>query len=272
MGQIVGAFAVSHTAMMIRKYDPSRESHVRVLDGFSQVREAVRRLVPDCAIIVGSEHLRSFTYDCLPQICIGTGETSEGWGDAGVAPCTTPLSEPLARDIIYQGVAEGFDLAWAVEPKLDHGFMAPWQLIRPEMDIPLVPVFQNASTEPISPFSRAAKLGELLRKVVDARPDDERILLVGTGGLSHWVGTPEMGKINEAFDSAFLRYVEDGDVGAMAELTTSEVSQEAGNGAQEIRNWITCAAAMRPYTASVLVHESIEAWGTGMAIAQLTGA
>lgn len=292
MGSLVGAYATSHTAMIIRKFQSDNDVHVAVHQAFAQVRAEVDRLRPDLLVVVGSEHLNSFGYDSFPQICVGVGETATGWGDGGVASAEVPLAGAFAAQLLADGVAAGFDLAFSANPKIDHAFMAPLTLIRPEMDIPVVPVFQNANTEPLPPLWRCAQLGELLRDVITRRPAAERVVVLGTGGLSHWVGTPEMGRINTDFDERFLRHVRAGDLGAILAMPTADVLAEAGNGAPEIRNWVTAIAAAstrdggaasepawapgrgdergaRVPRGAVLAYESVPDWATGIALARL---
>lgn len=284
MGRLVGAYATSHTAMMIRKLQPDNDVHAAVHQAFAQVRAEIDRLSPDVLVVVSSEHLASFSYDSFPQICVGIGEIATGWGDGGVASAEVPLAGAFAAQLLSEGVAAGFDLAFSANPKIDHAFMAPLTLIRPEMDIPVVPVFQNANTEPLPPLWRSAQLGELLRNVITRRPAAETVVVLGTGGLSHWVGTPEMGQINSAFDERFLQHVRAGDLGAILAMKTADVLAEAGNGAPEICNWVTAMAAAsrqegwgvsepertaRGPRGVVLAYESVPDWATGIALARL---
>lgn len=268
MGILVAGYGVSHTAMMIRKFNPEDASHVAIHEAFALLREEVARLAPDVIVVVGSEHMNSFDYTTFPQTCIGIGTSCSGWGDGGVASADVPLAGDFAEELLTQGVERGFDLAFSANPRLDHGFMTPLTLLRPEMDIPIVPVFQNSSTPPLLPLWRCAQLGTLLRDVVDQRSPSERVLLIGTGGLSHWVATPEMGKINSDFDERFLNYVRKGDLDAVLSLRMADVIAEAGNGAPEIRNWVTVMAAC-PGPGTVLAAESIPDWATGIALARM---
>jgi hypothetical protein len=66
MGTLVGAYATSHTAMIIRKFRPGDDVHAAVHEAFAQVRAEVARLAPDLLVVIGSEHLNSFSYDCFP--------------------------------------------------------------------------------------------------------------------------------------------------------------------------------------------------------------
>jgi protocatechuate 4,5-dioxygenase beta chain/2'-carboxy-2,3-dihydroxybiphenyl 1,2-dioxygenase large subunit/2'-aminobiphenyl-2,3-diol 1,2-dioxygenase large subunit len=268
MGVLVAGYGVSHTAMMIRKYRPEDALHQRVHHAFGRLREEIDRLAPDVIVVIGSEHLNSFGYEAFPQICVGIGETCTGWGDGGVASAQVPLAGGFAARLLEDGLEAGFDLAFSANPRLDHAFMAPLTLIRPEMDIPVVPIFQNANTEPLPPLWRSAQLGELIRDVVDRRPADERVVLLGTGGLSHWVGTPEMGAVNADFDGRFLGSVRAGELDAVVAMKIADVVAEAGNGAPEIRNWVTVMAA-KPGPGVVLAYESVPDWATGIALARL---
>lgn len=287
MGRLVGAYAASHTAMIIRKFEPGNEVHSAVHEAFAQVRAEVDRLAPDVLVVIGSEHLNTFGYGCLPQICIGIGHTAAGCGDGGVASATLPLAGDFAAQLLADGVSAGFDLAFSANPDIDHAFMTPLTLIRPEMDIPVVPVFQNASTEPLAPLWRCSQLGELLRDVISRRPAAERVVVLGTGGLSHWVGTPEMGRTNVAFDQAFLHDVRAGDLESIVRMTNAEIVAQAGNGAPEVRNWVTAMAAASECgdrtepgfgagrrvpagrQGEVLTYRSVPDWATGIALARL---
>jgi protocatechuate 4,5-dioxygenase beta chain/2'-carboxy-2,3-dihydroxybiphenyl 1,2-dioxygenase large subunit/2'-aminobiphenyl-2,3-diol 1,2-dioxygenase large subunit len=268
MGGLVAGYGLSHTAMMIRKYQPDDAAHAIVHEAFGRLRDEVARLAPDVIVVVGSEHLNSFGYESFPQICVGIGDTCTGWGDGGVASAQIPLAGSFAADLLKEGVERGFDLAFSANPRIDHAFMTPLTLIRPEMDIPVVPVFQNANTEPLPPLWRCSQLGELLRDVVARRPAAERVVLLGTGGLSHWVGTPQMGTINTDFDLRFLDFVRAGDLDAIVAMKTADVIAEAGNGATEIRNWVTVMAA-QPGPGTVLAYEAVPDWATGIALARL---
>lgn len=268
MGVLVAGYGVSHTAMMVNKFDPSDPQHRRVYNAFDALRAELDRCAPDLIVVVGSEHMNSFDYSSFPQICVGIGDMCTGWGDGGVVSREVPLAGDFAAQLLRDGLDAGFDLAFSANPRIDHGFMAPLSLLRPEMDIPIVPIWQNASTLPMSPLWRSADLGELIRDVVDRRPDAERVVLLGTGGLSHWVATSQMGHINTNFDHRMLDAVRAGDLQSLVETDIVDLIDEAGNGAPEIRNWLTVMAA-RTQPGSVIAYEAVVGWVTGIALARL---
>ncbi len=271
MAEIVGAYGTSHTAMMIRKYDPQKADQVRVHNIFSLLKKEIEELQPDAIVIIASEHMKTFFYDNYPQYCIGVGEMAEGWGEAGVPAHQVGICRDLANYILHQGVERGFDFSWSVNMKLDHGFMSPLHLITPEMKFPIVPIFQNASTPPLPTFDRAASLGESLGEIIRDWPVSRRVVLIGTGGISHWVGTPEMGRINVDFDKEVLSWFSRGELHRLRSLASDEVGRSAGNGAQEIRNWVTVMAAVPNAKAEILVYEPVQEWATGIGIVRFVG-
>lgn len=268
MGELVAGFASSHTAMMIRKYDVADSAQRNIRNALSELRMRLLTLSPDLVVVVSSEHLMSFFYDSFPQICISVGTYCTGWGDAGIASFELPIASDFGADLLKTRVASGFDLCWSVNPELDHAFMAPLNLLMRETQIPIVSIFLNASTEPLPPFSRCPQLGTVIRSVVDSRPNSERAVLLGTGRLSHWVGTSGMGKIDVSFDMAFLESIKKGDLDSILNLDVSQVIADAGNGAQEIRSWITIMSA-KTRQGRVFAYEPISSWATGIALAQL---
>ena len=224
--------------------------------------------LPACGSAKGSADKLRFQFAKHAIAIEYAGNQSIGWGDAGVASRTVPIAGDFAAHVVKFGIEAGFDLAWAVEPKLDHGFLCPLSLLTPEFNVPVVPIFQNSSTEPLPPFRRCAELGTMLRAAVEARGTDERVVLLAGGGLSHWVATPEMGDINSEFDRWFLGRVEQGDLAALVALDVADVGERAGNGGQEIRNWITAMAAGQG-PGELFCYEPVEQWATGMALARL---
>jgi hypothetical protein len=116
-------------------------------------------------------------------------------------------------------------------------------------------------------LKRCMQVGGFVREVIERWPEQKRVAVIGTGGLSHWVGLPDTGKVNAEFDRWFMNCLAEG---RGAEVVTKykkaeEVEKEAGNGGQEIRDWLAVAAAM-PVTLKprVLAYESIPGCGIGV--------
>ena len=93
----------------------------------------------------------------------------------------------------------------------------------------------------------------------------DRVVLVAGGGVSHFVGEPRVGDIDEEFDHWFLEELGKPDLGELLDLPNDEV-MEAGNGTGEVRAWVAIAAAMRGRQPTVLSYEPIYEWINGMAV------
>jgi len=94
---------------------------------------------------------------------------------------------------------------------------------------------------------------------------ETRVAVVGGGGLSHFVGEPRVGDIDEEFDRWFLRQLESGDLDELLDLPNEELAI-AGNGTGEVRAWVATAGAARDRKARTLAYEAIYEWINGMGV------
>jgi aromatic ring-opening dioxygenase catalytic subunit (LigB family) len=267
MGKIVAAFSCGHTALMIRRFEAADpQQRARVMEAFAEVGRRLAQARADALIVVGTDHLKTFFFDNMPAFCLGVGEECRAWGEGGVPKYTVKVHQPLARAILRGCIERGFDLASSEEMPLDHGFMTPLHFIRPEMDIPIIPLFQNCSAPPQPGPERCYRLGQAIRAAIEELGGDQRVALLGTGGLSHWVGHPQMGTINADFDRHILELIQEGRERELTSLKFRDVEEKAGNGANEIRNWITVLGAVNGAKGEVLAYEPVEAWATGIGI------
>lgn len=144
---------------------------------------------------------------------------------------------------------------------LDHGTTVPLHFLTPHLDLPIVHVHQLTSRGPQPRLRRCYALGQVLRQFIEARPASERVAVIGTGGLSHWVGTPKMGQVNPAWDQRVLHLFAERRDDELLAMTDAAIEAEAGNGAHEIRNWITVAGAVPNAPVEVVSYvEHIPAW------------
>jgi 2,3-dihydroxyphenylpropionate 1,2-dioxygenase len=227
----------------------------------------------------------------VPAFAIGVGPIAAGLGDGGLSPCTVSVHQSLARAVLDGCMARGVELAFSEQVAIDHSFVMPLSLLTPRLDVPIVPVAQNCNVPPRPAFQRSRALGRAMRDAIHEGPAG-RAAVIGTGGLSHWVGSAsrrafmdrpagtrltelaghpvvldETGEINEEFDRRFLDQVAAGRLGEFAATWTPErVEEVAGNGAHELRNWFTMAAVVADARATVLAYEPVAEWLTGTAI------
>jgi Catalytic LigB subunit of aromatic ring-opening dioxygenase len=145
----------------------------------------------------------------------------------------------------------------------------PLSFFTPRWDVPIVPIVVNAFAPPMPSLRRCWQVGAFIRTAVERWPENKRIAVIGTGGLSHWVGPPETGNVNADFDRWFMQCLAEGRSGEVLDRykTSGELEKVAGNGGQEIRDWLAVAAAMPPrLKPRVLAYEPIREWVTGTGV------
>lgn len=139
-------------------------------------------------------------------------------------------------------LAAGFEPAISHHARLDHGICLP--LLR--MGLPalprIVPFWLNSLEPPMPALGRCLAWGRLLADAVAAYPQPLRVAVLASGGLSHSIGEPTMGAIDEPFDRACLDAFAGGDPAALTALLDARLAG-AGNGAHEVRNWLVAHGA-----------------------------
>ena len=275
MAELVAACVASHAPLITANPESADGGQKdRIHGAMYRLAEELRAARPTALVICSNEHFTNFFYDNMPAFCVGLGERYRGpveeW--LRVEQGWVPGQAELGRWIVDQALAHDFDLSWSQELRLDHGMMTVLHFLTPEMSLPVVPIIQNCAVKPMPTLRRCYQLGRELRRAIEAwDAPGQRVALVGAGGLSHWVGLPEMGRINEEWDRWFLDLIATGRAEEAIALSEAEV-EAAGNGAHEIRSWLTVAGAMAGQGARVLAYEPIHAWCTGMGVATFSSA
>jgi len=309
MGEIVFAAAVSHTAQMIRAANVLDETQSRDIYGawktLSAQLEAAR---PDALIVAASEHFKTFHLDNMPAFSIGLGDKTRAWGEGGVPKYEIPLHGALAQAMLDGLLAAGFDVAYSRDMPLDHGFACPLHFLTPKMNLPVVPLFVNCFAPPLPTMGRCHALGEALARIVANSGIGQRVAVIGTGGLSHWLPAPTFGaaandddrrmiaamthpgaddtymeilykrigqmaadgtaRVNEEFDRTVIDALAGRQASALAERGTAWVEEHGGNGGQEIRNWIFAAGAAGDRPATTIAYHPVRRWVTGIGFVQ----
>ncbi|MEV4098745.1 hypothetical protein AB0J42_00660 [Nonomuraea sp. NPDC049649] len=273
MGQIVGVFATSHSPGITgfpERAEPAQRAAVE--EAFAEVRRRIERLAPDTVIAVSVEHFTNFFLGNLPAFAIATADsylgpaTPEMGGFLRIEQHDYPGDPALGRHLYRFALESEFDPA-LVEGGMvfDENFCVPLKHLDPESRLPLVPVIVNGVNPPWPTPKRCLDFGRMIRAAVEAQSEASRVVVLATGGLSHWVGMRESGTINEAFDRDFLDRLGSGDSTRLTDYTGEQIDA-AGNGAHEIRTWLVAAgAAGAPF--ETLVYEPVPAWLTGAAVA-----
>lgn len=268
MAEIALAYCASHAPMMSAARDSAPEAQRKNFFGaLNQVRDLARERDVQACVVLSNEHFTNFFLENFPQICIGVGERNWGPTEAWLPIDKSWIAghPALADHIARSTLQDGFDPAFSHLLELDHGVMTVYHELDPQMQLPLVPIVQNCAVEPLMPLRRAYEFGKALGAAVRSFDGLERVAVIGAGGLSHWIGTPEVGDIAEDFDRWFLERLETGTLDQVLDMPDDELAL-AGNGAHEIRSWLAVAGAVAPATARTLAYEPVYPWITGMAV------
>jgi hypothetical protein len=290
----VAGYVMSHAGLIVSRKDLGPDEPVtRIYDAFAVIRDEIAGLKPDAILIIATDHMKAFPLEGVPQFSLGVGAVAHGLGDAGLPPCEVPVHQPFAQAILDGTVARGVDLAFTEHVAIDHSYVVPLSLITPGLDVPIIPLTQNCNVPPRPTLRRSYEVGRALGEAARAGPPG-RVVLVGTGGLSHWVGSEdrrsfvnrpagtriadrdlypveieETGDINVTWDLEFLATLGRADVSRfLDEWTAEQVEAAAGNGAHEIRNWLTAIGAIGDRPVETVAYEPISEWLTGTAVAR----
>ena len=220
-------------------------------DAYLPVRSWLSKLKPDVAIVVYNDHGADFVFDKYPTFAIGAAEryaiADEGFG-------TRPLpavrgNADFSIHLCEQLVQAEFDLTVCQELAVEHGFLVPMNLCfehdNAGWPIAAVPLQVNVIQHPLPTGRRCFKLGQALRKAVSSHQGNLKVVVLGTGGMSHQLQGRRFGYMNEAFDRRFLDELEKNPQ-QLAEMSHQELMEQAGAEAVELIMWHVMRGALSP--------------------------
>ncbi len=148
----------------------------------TDAREFVREYDPELVVIFSPDHYNGFFYRLMPPFCIGTA--ARGVGDFGTQAGPLNVPQDIATDCATAVLDAGVDVAISASMEVDHGTVQPLQTLFGDAAArPVIPIFINSVATPLGPLKRARALGAAVGRFVAGL--DKRVLLVGSGGLSH---------------------------------------------------------------------------------------
>jgi protocatechuate 4,5-dioxygenase beta chain len=272
VAEIVGGFLIPHDPLIAVIPDAPEPHHAEsIARGMAHVAARLRELAVDTVITIGDDHYGMFGPGCIPACLIGIGDV-EGPLEPflGFERAPIPNDEGLAAHILQTGFDESIGWSYARSLVVDHSCAVPYFLCyRHVPDVRMIPIYLNDGVAPYVPVALARRIGESIRRAVNTHATAARVAVIGTGGWSHWVGAPEMGRINEAFDAQVNALISAADIDALAALSDATVVAQAGNGALEFRNWICAMAAVGAARGNLLSYDAVPAWVSGLGFAEL---
>ena len=251
MARIVAGLGCSHIPAIGAAWDNKKTAEPYwqpVFKGFDWTKEWIAAVKPDVCIVVYNDHASAFSLDIVPTFAVGCADefpiADEGWGPRPVPKVTGHPA--LATHIMQSAVLDEFDLTMVNKMEVDHGLTVPLTLMfgQPEeWPCPIVPVCVNVVVYPVPTGHRCYMLGKAIKKAVESFPEDLKVVIFGTGGMSHQLQGPRAGLINKEFDKAFLDNLTR-DPKELIEIPHIEYLREAGSEGIELVMWLIARGAM----------------------------
>jgi 3-O-methylgallate 3,4-dioxygenase len=226
-------------------------------EGIARMKRAIAEARLDALVIIGDDQHEIFHDENMPAFAVYCGAQIRNtereslklmeppwFGEAQrdnrepKEPRDYPVADGLAKHVISGLIASEFDVSTSQHllPGVGEGHAVGFvhrHLLEPDA-IPVVPVFINTYYPPNQPSAgRCYKLGRALAEAAASYPENLRIGILASGGLSHFV-------VDEALDRELIAAMDKGD----AEMLCGIPDRRMPSGTSEIRNWICVAGAM----------------------------
>ncbi len=243
MAKIVGAVATSHIPAIGKAFARNLQNDPYwkpFFDGYKTVHSWLDAAKPDVAVVIYNDHGLNFFLDKVPTFAVGAAaqyeNADEGWGLHVVPPF--PGYPELSWHMIESLVNDEFDVTSCQEMFVDHAFTVPMLLLwNQSRGIKTIPIAINTVQHPVPHPARCYKFGQAIGRAIESFDQDLRVVVLGTGGLSHQLDGERAGFINKEFDLMCLdKIVNDPD--AITRYSALDIVRLAGAQGVELLNWI----------------------------------
>lgn len=252
MARIIGGVAVSHTPTIGFAYDTKKQNDpawAPIFASFEPVREWFKANQPDAIVYIFNDHVTSFFFDHYSSFVLGIDKeykVADEGGGARELPAV-PGNPALAQHIGASLMTDEFDMSFFQDKPLDHGFFSPMSVLLERKDeqwpTTIVPLQVGVLQFPIPTARRCYKLGQALRRAIESYPEDIKVAVVSTGGLSHQVHGERAGFNNPQWDQDFLDIITR-DPEQLAGMTHAEYAELGGLEGAEIIMWLIMRGAL----------------------------
>jgi protocatechuate 4,5-dioxygenase beta chain len=239
MAEIVSIIGITHNPFMPRLFQQPQQppGAAKVKERIAMMRQKLADAKVDVLVCIGNDHLHQFFMDNMPAFMIGKMEQYDGTfydeeREFGLPKCKL-IGDLDTSDAIMEGAFDrGVDFSYSNELTIDHSIVVPMMFVRPEMDIPIVPILTNCIAPPMPRPRRYYQVGQALRAAIDSLPTKKRIGVLVSGHLSLEIGGPKMFEpkfTDPKFDAAAVGWIVGGNIDAAAEACAPDKVIQYGN-------------------------------------------
>ncbi|MGP6175379.1 hypothetical protein [Corynebacterium sp. A21] len=241
MADLTAVLASTHHPFYLKATTDNSENRMPQADEWQRKVEAYRETLtaaePDVLVMVGADHFHQFFLDNYPTFLIGKQEQYDATfyneeREFGIPKYLLDGDVDLSNYLHESLLDAGFDFSFSHELKIDHSIICPIITVRPEADLPIVPIYTNIFAPPLPSPKRFWDLGRAIRKIIDQYPSDKKVAAIGTGHLSLELGGPRMfgdhGPDPE-FDAKAIEWLSTGNIDAILDNVTHKSMAAAGN-------------------------------------------
>ena len=251
MARIIGGLAVSHTPTIGFAVDHNKQEEAAwapIFKSFEPMKEWLKDKQPDVLFYIFNDHITSFFFDHYSAFALGVddhyGVADEGGGVRGLPAIGGHAA--LARHIGASLMADEFDMSFFRDKPIDHGLFSPMSALlpfEPEWPVDVVPLQVGVLQFPIPSAKRCYNLGQALRRAIESYPEDLKVVIAATGGVSHQVHGERCGFNNPEWDAQFVDLFVN-DPARLTEMTIAEYATLGGLEGSEVITWLIMRGAL----------------------------
>jgi protocatechuate 4,5-dioxygenase beta chain len=232
-----------------------------LFDGYGPVRQWLDEVKPDVVILTYNDHCVALSPETTPTFAIGVGDefipADEGWGPR---PVPVVKNDPdLAWHLAESLILDEFDMTVMNQLQVDHGLTVPLSIAcgQPEAwPFKVIPIEVNVVLYPQPTGRRCYALGQAIRRAVESYDKDLKVVVFGTGGMSHQIHGERSGLINKEWDTAFLDDLT-ADPQRLVNLRHVDYMRDAGAEGIELIMWLIMRGALNEDVKEVYRHYHI---------------
>jgi 2,3-dihydroxyphenylpropionate 1,2-dioxygenase len=205
---IVGAAIVPHAPQFLSLPETEDKATVaRVNAAMRALGDEFRAADPDLLIVISNAHCDDFVVRCVPAFMLHCGARAEGSGlHAGAWPIDGEAGYELLRELLDLG----FDPAFTLDAALGTAFTIPLEFCGYRRETPFLPLFVNAYVPPQPSPERCFAFGRALAQALERL--GRRAVVLASGGLSHYPGTPLYPHPDLATDKVIFEHLQRGNL------------------------------------------------------------